>query len=173
MKPLKSYLTYAFSIGLLLVYLMGTMGVGTHECTHNHQRSVILFFGEDPCEYLHSHIDSNGHIYTHSHAPQAEGLCGCGHSDCPEGKSGFNLKEEGHNGCCTTTAYVLSHEQVSQHNLSVDAPQFLIVSTLQKSCIAEAAMEQQAILLQRAWNTAGGESLPQSVVLSKIGLYLI
>ena len=38
---------------------------------------------------------------------------------------------------------------------------------------AEAAMEQQAILLQRAWNTAGGESLPQSVVLSKIGLYLI
>lgn len=78
MKPLRSYLTYAFSIGLLLVYLMGTMGVGTHECTHNHQRSVILFFGEDPCEYLHSHIDSNGHIYTHSHAPQAEELCDAG-----------------------------------------------------------------------------------------------
>lgn len=89
------------------------------------------------------------------------------------GKNGFNLKEEGHNGCCTTTAYVLSHEQVSQHNLSVDAPHYLIVSTLQKSCIAEAALEQQAILLERAWNTAGGESLPQSVVLSKIGLYLI
>lgn len=118
---MKKYISYLLLLVIAGIYVVSTMGYGIHECTHDGTKDVVVLFGETPCEYVHSHIDENGHIYTHSHAAGAHGVdcdcascadiasCSCGgdHSD------GSYL----HNGnCCTTTVFALSHDQVNSQN---------------------------------------------------------
>lgn len=113
------------SIFSAVVYLLSTMGYGVHICDRDGSRNIILMFGETPCEYVHSHIDASGHLFTHSHsivsrgnslAHSADDFCQDG---CPE--PGCSCSDASHHGdnCCKTIVFVLSHDQLNSDNSQI------------------------------------------------------
>lgn len=115
------------SVAVALFYLLSTMGYGVHICSYDGTKSLLLCFGESPCEYLHAHIDENGKVYTHSHTLTTEeiasgyehGTHSCGEEPCVDcngdGSShcGCCGKHEHDDGCCKTIVFVLSHDQLN------------------------------------------------------------
>jgi len=70
-------------LAVIALYIVSTMGYGVHRCTADGTASLILLFGESPCEYVHSHMDGHGNTYTHSHAPGEHHNCdGEHHHEC-------------------------------------------------------------------------------------------
>ena len=103
------------------LYVVSTMGYGVHKCDAEGTASLILLFGETPCEYVHSHTDSNGNTYTHAHHPDDHSCshgCTHHHHDAPQ-----NEGENGHEGCCSTSVYVLTHDQNTNDSSQWDVPQ--------------------------------------------------
>lgn len=113
----------------MALYIVSTMGYGVHRCTTDGTASLILMFGESPCEYVHSHVDEHGNAYIHSHAPEMhdQACCHGHHADCgsdhwdscsahhsgeqhEEGCASHNHEQE-HGGCCSTDVYVLTQDQ--------------------------------------------------------------
>ena len=88
------------------LYVVSTMGYGVHKCDAEGTASLILLFGETPCEYVH-HPDS----HTCSH--------GCTHHHDDEQHTG----EHSHEGCCSTSVYVLTHDQNTNDSSQWDIPQ--------------------------------------------------
>lgn len=103
MRKIGSYL---FILLVVAMYVVSTMGYGIHECKHDGTRDVIVLFGETPCEYIHSHVDDTGHIFTHAHT-----ACDCGMD---------HVVYEHDGNCCQTTVYSVTTDQtVEDSNLSV------------------------------------------------------
>lgn len=85
-------------VSVMAMYVVSTMGYGLHECKHDGTRDVVVLFGETPCEYIHSHIDDDGHIFTHAHSAACD--CGADHS---------SYEHDGN--CCHTTVYSVTADQ--------------------------------------------------------------
>lgn len=144
-----------FFVAVVALYIVSTMGYGVHRCTTDGTASLILLFGESPCEYVHSHVDEHGNTYTHSHAPgmhdQAcshghHGDCGQGHGEgCSAHHSGEHHEggcaghhhEQEHDGCCSTDVYVLTQDQ----NTVEDNNPFILQTIL----VADMMQDLQAI----------------------------
>lgn len=133
MNLFKKTLISCFSVVLLIMYMVASMGMGLHECSHDGTKKLIVFFGESPCEYAHSHIDSHGHLYTHTHLA----VSGHIHKHLSDGSikdlggSIANTTVYQHDGhCCKTTAFVLSHEQRTQDCQVISAPSFICIGVL-------------------------------------------
>ena len=94
MNKLLSYLVVIL-VGAL--YIASTMGYGVHNCEKDGTQNVVLLFGDNSCEALHSHIDGNGNIYSHKHEQ------GHNHTGC------CNEHDE---NCCKTIVYTVSTDQV-------------------------------------------------------------
>ncbi len=122
---MKKLLSYIFTLTIVAMYIVSTMGYGIHECTHDGTKDVVVLFGETPCEYIHSHIDGDGHIYVHSHNPAAHGACAlsadsprsCRSCGC-EGK--WTYKHD--DNCCHTTVYSITHDQTIEDNADIVVP---------------------------------------------------
>lgn len=98
------------------------MGYGVHECKTDGTKSVIVLFGETPCEYVHSHFKADGTCYSHSHVC-LDSSCG---SNCA--KTGCTHSHLHNSKCCHTTVYVLSADQQfsnSQTTATEDLPSLL------------------------------------------------
>lgn len=95
------------------------MGYGVHECAKEGSRDVILLFGETPCEYLHSHLDEQGNIFTHAHEPEHS----CSHKGCSHAKHDSN--------CCHTLVYTVTSDQTvsDNSNLAAFSANFISIST--------------------------------------------
>ena len=107
-------------IMVAILYVVSTMGYGVHKCNAEGTASLILLFGETPCEYLHSHTDSNGNTYTHAHHPSGHTCShGCSHHHNDEQHTG----EHSHEDCCSTSVYVLTHDQNTNDSSQWDVPQ--------------------------------------------------
>ena len=98
-------------MAVAVLYIVSTMGYGVHRCSTDGTASLILLFGETPCEFAHSHMDADGNCYTHSHAPgeqhHAEGCDAHHHSD----------------DCCSTNVYVLTEDQdvnIQENSFALD-----------------------------------------------------
>ena len=103
------------------LYVVSTMGYGVHKCNAEGTASLILLFGETPCEYVHSHTDSNGNTYTHSHFPDSHNCShGCAHNHDGQPHHG---EEHSHEDCCSTNVYVLTHDQNTKDSSQWDIPQ--------------------------------------------------
>lgn len=97
------------SIVMVVIYMISSMGLGLHECRLDGTKKIIVFFGESPCEYSHSHIDENGNIYSHSHSD----------SDSHFLDSSCKCTKHHDNNCCKTISYVLSDEQLLLESHSI------------------------------------------------------
>ncbi len=132
MKRVKKIITFCLSLSLLVMYMIASMGMGLHECSHDGTRKLIVFFGESPCSYAHSHIDTHGNLYTHTHMAVPGHL----HQHLSDGSikeigSMANTSVYQHDGhCCKTTAFVLSHEQKIQDCQILSAPSLLCIAVL-------------------------------------------
>lgn len=115
-------------LAVIALYIVSTMGYGVHRCTADGTASLILLFGESPCEYVHSHMDEHGNTYTHSHAPGEHHNCTHHHG------------ENGHEGCCTTDVYMVSEDQTTSDDNFDMVPQMTLLATAQQD-----AVEQQNI----------------------------
>ena len=131
-KRVKKIVTFSLSLSLLVMYMIASMGMGLHECSHDGTSKLIVFFGESPCSYAHSHIDTHGHLYTHTHLT----VPGHFHKHLSDGSvkeigNIANTTEYQHDGhCCKTTAFVLSHEQKIQDYRIMSAPLLLCIGVL-------------------------------------------
>ena len=96
------------------------MGYGVHKCNAEGTASLILLFGEAPCEYVHSHTDSNGNTYTHAHHP---GNHSCSHGCTHHPDDQHHTDEHNHEDCCSTSVYVLTHDQNTNDSSQWDVPQ--------------------------------------------------
>lgn len=135
LRRMKSLVRNMFFAAVMLVYIVSTMGYGVHRCTTDGTASLILLFGESPCEYVHSHMDEHGNSYTHSHAPgehngecdgHHEGECGHHHTDV----------EHEHNGCCSTDVYVITEDQAASEDSFELAPQMILLASSYSEDIA-------------------------------------
>ena len=99
-------------LAVALMYIVSTMGYGVHRCTTDGTASLILLFGETPCEFVHSHIDSEGNTFTHSHLP-GEHTCpdSCSGEHCHPAESDGHSCGEHSSDCCSTNVYVLTEDQ--------------------------------------------------------------
>ena len=96
-------------LAVAVLYIVSTMGYGVHRCSIDGTASLILLFGEAPCEFVHSHMDADGSCYTHSHAPGEQH-----HSD--------DCDSHHHSDdCCSTNVYVLTEDQ----NISIQDNSFV------------------------------------------------
>lgn len=124
---MKSFIRNIFFVAVALMYIISTMGYGVHRCTADGSASLVVFLGESPCEWVHSHTDEDGNTYTHAHAP------GHHHDGCSE--------DCGHdNNCCSTSVYVLTSPQDISDEMEVEAPSqfdfgFLHFTDLLLSCV--------------------------------------
>ena len=94
---MKSFVRNILFIAVALLYIVSTMGYGVHKCASDGTASLILLFGETPCEWVHSHIDDEGNCYTHAHNPAEHHGC-CHHGE----------EQEHDDDCCSTSVYVLT-----------------------------------------------------------------
>lgn len=97
---MKKVLSYLFSVLLVGVYMLSTMGYGIHQCAFEGSNDVILLFGETPCEYVHAKKEDARECRCCPVHISADGTC-CGVA---------------HDGCCTTETFVLSQDQVNSNN---------------------------------------------------------
>ena len=107
-------------IMVAILYVVSTMGYGVHKCNAEGTASLILLFGEAPCEYVHSHTDSNGNTYTHAHHP---GNHSCSHGCTHHPDDQQHTDEHNHEDCCSTSVYVLTHDQNTNDSSQWDVPQ--------------------------------------------------
>lgn len=108
-----------------LLYIVSTMGYGVHKCSTDGTASLILLFGETPCEFVHSHIDSDGNTYSHSHAPGEHHHT----HDCQDEHCGSHEFDGEHHSsdCCSTNVYVLTEDQDITSEDNSFAPDFHFV----------------------------------------------
>ena len=126
-------------IMVAILYVVSTMGYGVHKCDAEGTASLILLFGETPCEYVHSHTDSNGNTYTHAHHPSGHSCSqGCTHH--PDDQ--HHADEHNHEDCCSTSVYVLTHDQNTNDSSQWDVPQ--------PQLMAELVWEEQ---MQQLWSS--------------------
>lgn len=106
---MKNCISYLFSVMIVGLYILSTMGYGVHECSLDGTKNMMVLFGESPCEYAHSRANE-----------QKCGKCKC--CACC-GSSQSSEESHDHDGkCCTTEVYVLTQDQVNSQNTSVDGP---------------------------------------------------
>ncbi len=105
---MKGFIRNIFFVAVALLYMISTMGYGVHRCTAEGSASLVVFLGESPCEWVHSHTDVNGNSYTHAHAPGH-------HHDCSEDCAHDN-------NCCSTSVYVLTSPQDTSDEIEIEAP---------------------------------------------------
>lgn len=145
--------------------MITTMGLGLHECKHDGTKNVIVFFGETPCEYVHSHIDSNGHIYCHKHAATVNNSC----DKCDHYFHGYSYVHTGN--CCSTTSYVLTVAQLLQDkHIDFTGNQFIAIQYNYN--VIPNFWEYDSITNEFNVNTTDDFSY-KSVSLSAISCYLI
>ena len=106
---MKNCISYLFSVIIVGLYILSTMGYGVHECSHNGTKNMMVLFGESPCEHSHSKARA-----------QKCSKCKCC-ACCGSAKSAEGSAEHG-GKCCTTEVYVLTQDQVNSQNASVDGP---------------------------------------------------
>lgn len=181
-KALRNFLFLALAV----LYTMSTMGYGVHRCTEDGTASLILLFGETPCEWVHSHIDSDGNTYTHAHAPgehhhhhctgeECNGSCTGGHHECGDveccGNCNCCTGEEccsGHSSnCCSTSVYTVSHDQNTTEDFQVFAPQPAVVDFLFQSYLEIAAFSDNSSacgIAPQFQNSLGQQGKMQSVI---------
>lgn len=105
MKNRISRILMALVVGM---YIISTMGYGIHECSHDGTKSMIVLFGETPCEIAHSgDKEASGNR-----------KCTC----CKMGVSGSLSHDE---DCCNTEVYVLTHDQVNPSGTDDMNPEFV------------------------------------------------
>ncbi len=96
---MKSIMRNLAFVAVAVMYIVSTMGYGVHRCTADGTASVILLFGETPCEYVHSHMNE----------------C-CGNHGCSQECDAARHSSD----CCSTNVYVLTEDQnIGQDNISV------------------------------------------------------
>lgn len=121
-KALRNILFFAVA----LLYIISTMGLGVHKCTDEGTASLILLFGETPCEWVHTHVDSEGNSYTHSHAPGEHHPHHCNGGDdtghC-SGEHDYCCADEHSSNCCSTSVYTITHDQNTTEDFQVSVPQ--------------------------------------------------
>lgn len=122
---MKSVLRNILFLSLAVLYTMSTMGYGVHRCTVDGTASLILLFGETPCEWVHSHVDNEGNTYTHAHAPgeHHHDHCNGGHHEC-DGCEGHS------SDCCSTSVYTVSPDQNTTEDFQVSVPQPVVADFL-------------------------------------------
>lgn len=113
---MKTVLRNILFLAVALLYTMSTMGYGVHRCTQDGTASLILLFGETPCEWVHSHIDEHGNSYTHAHAPGE-------HHNCNGEHHSHDCGGEHSSNCCSTSVYTVSHDQNTTDDFHLSAPQ--------------------------------------------------
>ncbi len=106
---MKNCISYLFSVIIVGLYILSTMGYGVHECSHDGTKNMMVLFGESPCEHSHSKARA-----------QKCSKCKCC-ACCGSAKSAEESAEHG-GKCCTTEVYVLTQDQVNSQNASVDGP---------------------------------------------------
>lgn len=103
---------------VVAIYIVSTMGYGIHECKHDGTRDVIVLFGETPCEYIHSHVDGKGHLYTHAHHAKSCTACACCGETPDTGEPGTAVYHHDGN-CCHTTVYSITHDQTLENDVDI------------------------------------------------------
>lgn len=145
---MKSFVRNILFVAVALLYIVSTMGYGVHKCATDGSASLILLFGETPCEYVHSHMDEEGNCYTHAHNPVDHHGC-CGHGD----------ESEHDDDCCSTSVYVLTHDQTTQEDAQILVPSVSLIDSLFYG------IGQQGLLANAIAGTGSGtilkEPLPQ------------
>lgn len=165
-KALRNFLFLALAV----LYTMSTMGYGVHRCTEDGTASLILLFGETPCEWVHSHIDSDGNTYTHSHAPGEHHHEHCTGEECSGSCNGGNGDEccSNHSSnCCSTSVYTVSHDQNTTEDFQVIAPQPAVVDFLFQSYLEIAAFSDNSSacgIAPQFQNSLGQQGKMQSVI---------
>ena len=114
-------------IMVAILYVVSTMGYGVHKCNAEGTASLILLFGETPCEYVHSHTDSNGNTYTHAHLPDSHS---CSHGCTHHNDDHQHEEEHGHEDCCSTSVYVLTQDQNTNDSSQWVVPQPQLMAEL-------------------------------------------
>ena len=97
-------------LAVTVLYIVSTMGYGVHRCSVDGTASLILLCGEAPCEFAHSHTDSEEQACTHSHE--------CSHSHS------HNHCDSHNSDCCSTNVYVLTDDQNISDEGTAPAPDF-------------------------------------------------
>lgn len=147
---MKSFVRNILFIAVALLYIVSTMGYGVHKCASDGTASLILLFGETPCEWVHSHIDDEGNCYTHAHNPAEHHGC-CHHGE----------EQEHDDDCCSTSVYVLTHDQTTQEDVQILVPSFFLIDSL---FYGVGQHDLFAVTLPgAAWGTVFKEPLPQDV----------
>lgn len=121
---MRKLLSCIVALLVVAIYIVSTMGYGIHECKHDGTKDVIVLFGETPCEYIHSHVDGKGHLYTHTHhaksctACAADASCAC-YGEMPD--TGENEAAGYHHdgNCCHTTVYSITHDQTLENDVDI------------------------------------------------------
>lgn len=85
---IKKAYTYAFSILIIAVYLLSSVGFSIHKCSCEGTSSISILIGNADCEHLHAHINL-------SH----------------DGHEHHSCQHEHHDGCCSTEVLVLTIDQ--------------------------------------------------------------
>lgn len=93
---MKKMISYLFSVLLVGIYMLSTMGYGVHQCVLEGSNDIIVMFNTTPCEYAHS---KSGIL--------KKCLCETVHGE--EGTSH-------NNDCCSTETHSVSSDQVNSNN---------------------------------------------------------
>lgn len=153
LRRMKTLMRNIFFVVMALLYIVSTMGYGVHTCTSDGSASLVLLFGESPCEFVHSHIDEHGNCITHSHPHSSEH-----HSDCSEHHNdGCNHSHS--DNCCSTDVYVLSQDQnTAEYNIII-APQacdaFCFMTDVPE------ILSETAVVSYKSYNFASRDCEPQ------------
>lgn len=121
---MRKLFSYLFALLVAAIYIVSTMGYGIHECKHDGTRDVIVLFGETPCEYIHSHVDGKGRLYTHAHhttgctACAGDASCACCGEMLDTGENGAAVYHHDGN-CCHTTVYSITHDQTLENDVDI------------------------------------------------------
>lgn len=130
LRRMKSLMRNMAFLAVMALYILSTMGYGVHRCTTDGTAQFILLFGESPCEYVHSHIDSQGNSYTHSHVPgghHSDSDCDAHHT----GECTHHHNDDGDGGCCSTDVYVVTEDQAaSDRNFDLEPQMTLLASSV-------------------------------------------
>lgn len=105
---MKSFAKVILVLAVSLLYVVSTMGYGVHRCVVDGTASVVLLFGEAPCDYAHQH-EQHG-----------DGECGHRHGESHDCSSHENHEHDGN--CCSTSVYVLTQDQDTVQDTHFDVP---------------------------------------------------
>lgn len=121
---MRKLLSCLFALLVVAIYIVSTMGYGIHECKRDGTRDVIVLFGETPCEYIHSHVDGQGHLYSHTHHAKSciacvgDSSCACCGEIPDTGENGAAVYHHDGN-CCHTTVYSITHDQTLENDVDI------------------------------------------------------